>query len=100
VGEKWISPRLVELVFLNRLPKGCESSRQLLEFHAKTWGQMVRTLSAAETYMKDKTETIYGMDTATVEKLDIYRDIASKQNKDWGNLMKTRLAISQQHGRE
>jgi hypothetical protein len=65
VGGEVQSPRLVEVVFLNGLPKEYESSRQLLEFHAKNLDQMIEMLSAAEARMKGENETLYGMDIAT-----------------------------------
>ena len=65
VGDEVQSPRLVEVVFLNGLPKEYESSRQLLKFHAKTLDQMIETLSAAEARMKGEAEASYGMDLAT-----------------------------------
>src|SRR5436190_652976 len=62
VGGEVQSPRLVEVVFLNGLPREYESSRQLLEFHAKMLDQMIETLSAAEARMKGEKELLYGMD--------------------------------------
>ncbi len=67
VGGEVQSPRLVEVLFLNGLPKQYENSCQLLEFHAKTLDQMIETLSAAEARMKGENETPYGMDIATEE---------------------------------
>ena len=64
VGGEVQSPRLVEVLFLNGLPKQYENSCQLLEFHAKTLDQMIETLSAAEARMKGENENPYGMDIA------------------------------------
>src|SRR5437016_14584745 len=64
VGGEVQSPRLVEVLFLNGLPKEYENSCQLLEFHAKTLDQMIETLSIVEARMKGENETPYGMDLA------------------------------------
>jgi len=65
VDDEVQSSRLVEVVFLNSLPKEYESFCQLLEFHVKNLDQMIKTLSAAEAHMKGENETLYGMNIAT-----------------------------------
>ena len=65
LGGKALSDEILEVVFLNGLPKEYENSRQLLEFHAKDLDQMIESLSAAEARMKGDKETLYGMDVAT-----------------------------------
>ena len=64
VDGKVQSPRLIEMVFLNSLPKKYKSFQQLLEFHAKTLNQMIKSLLAAETQIKKESETSYSIDLA------------------------------------
>ena len=65
VGGEVQFPRLIKVLFLNGLLKEYEGSCQLLEFHAKTLDQMIKTLSAAEACMKGESENPYRMNIAT-----------------------------------
>jgi transposase InsO family protein len=65
LGGEALSDEILEVVFLNGLPKEYENSRQLLEFHAKDLDQMIESLSMAESRMKGENGTLYGMDIAT-----------------------------------
>ncbi len=65
LGGDALSDEILEVAFLNGLPKEYENTRQLLEFHAKDLDQMIESLSVAEARMKGENETLYGMDMAT-----------------------------------
>ncbi len=65
LGGKKLTDEILEVVFLNGLPKEYENTRQLLEFHAKDLDQMIESLAAAEARMKGENGTLYGMDIAT-----------------------------------
>jgi len=65
IERKVQSLKLVEVLFLNDLPKEYENSCQLLEFHAKTLDQMIEILFIAEACMKDENKTQYEMNIAT-----------------------------------
>src|SRR5438034_5640400 len=55
------SSRLVEVLFLNDLPKQYENFCQLLKFHVKTLNQMIKTLFTVKVCMKNENETLYDM---------------------------------------
>src|SRR5437667_6499160 len=65
IGREVQSSRLVEVLFLNNLPKQYENFCQLLKFHAKILNQMIKTLSAAEAHMKGENKTSYDMNIVT-----------------------------------